>query len=191
MHNETSIAPEKGSDSKLHLFSLYVDFAASMRAKWASGAITRLAGPKRKTYCEMWNLDSVQASQPIRRIMLQEAAGADVLVIALSSLDQRDPKLIEWLDALAGEKAEHPVSGLLIGLLGDENHEAGELSWTVEQFIRCAQRMGRDFIWQWMGQEAVNDSTWLTDNVQKVLSCKQFQSGIANLQDAVWLVAEP
>lgn len=55
-----------------------------------------------KTCCEMWNLDSFKASQPIRKIMLQEAAEADVLVIALSSLDQREPKLIEWLEALAG-----------------------------------------------------------------------------------------
>jgi len=190
MHTETSIEPETGTNAKLRLFSLYVDFAASMRAKWAGSTITRLAGPRRKTYCEMWNLDSAKASQPIRRIMLQEAAGADVLVIALSSLDQREPKLVEWLDALANEKTEHPVSGLFIGLLGDENHEAGELGWTVEQFIRCAQRMGRDFIWQWMGQEALNDSTWLTDNVQKVLSGKQFQSDIADLQETVWLAAE-
>jgi len=184
MHNETFMAEETESITKLRLFSLYVDFAASARAKWVSGTITRLAGPKWKTCCEMWNLDSFKASQPIRKIMLQEAAKADVLVIALSSLDQRELKLMEWLNALTGKQPEPPVSRLFIGLLGDEAHEAGELDWTVKQFIGCAQRMGRNFIWHWMGQEALNDITWLTDNVKKFLAHKQSLSNMAWLQEA-------
>jgi len=184
MHTETFMAEETEHIAKLRLFCLYVDFAASARARWVSGTITKLVRPKWKTRCEMWNLDSFKASQPIRRIMLQEAAGADVLVIALSSLDQREPRLIEWLNALAGEKAEPPVSRLFIGLLGDEAHEAGELGWTVKQFIGCAQRMDRDFIWHWMGQEALNDITWLADNVKKFLAHKQSLSNVAWLQEA-------
>src|SRR5690348_3660270 len=190
MHNETFTSDETGPSAKLRLFSLYVDFAASARAKWASGTITKLVGPRWKTCCEMWNLDSVKASQQIRKIMLQEAAAADVLVIALSSLDQREPKLMEWLNALAGERAEHPVSRLLIGLLGDDAHEAGELGWTVKEFIGCAQRMGGDFIWHWMGQEAVNDITWLTDNVKKFLAHKQSVSDVAWLQEATTTVGQ-
>lgn len=184
MHNETFNVEEAETKAKLRLFSLYVDFAASARAKWVSGTITKLVGPKWKTCCEMWNLNSFKASQPIRKIMLQEEAEADVLVIALSSLDQREPELIEWLNALAGERAEQPVSRLFIGLLGDEEHEAGELGWTVKQFIGCAQRMGRDFIWHWMGQEALNDMTWLADNVKKFLAHKQSLSNMAWLQEA-------
>jgi hypothetical protein len=183
MHTETFMAGEREPHAKLRLFCLYVDFAASARAKWVSGTITRLAGPKWKTCCEMWNLDSVKASQAIRKIMLQEAVEADVLVIALSSLDQREPRLIEWLNALSHEKAEPPVSRLFIGLLGDEAHEAGELGWTVKQFIGCAQRMGRDFIWHWMGQEALNDITWLADNLRKFLAQKQSLSNMAWLQE--------
>lgn len=184
MQNATLMTEEMEPHSKLRLFSLYVDFAASARAKWVSGTITRLVGPKWKTCCEMWNLDSYKASQPVRKVMLQEAAGADVLVIALSSLDQREPKLIEWLNAVAGEKTEPPDSRLIIGLLGDEVHEAGELGWTVKQFIGCAQRMGRNFIWHWMGQEAINDITWLADNVNKFLANKQSLSNLAWLQEA-------
>ena len=184
MQTETSAAEETELHVKLRLFSVYVDFAASARARWVSGTITRLVGPKWKTCCEMWHLDSFKASQGIRNIMLQEAAEADVLVIALSSLDQREPKLIEWLEALAGEKAEPPGSRLFIGLLGDEDHEAGELGWTVKQFIGCAQRMGRDFIWHWMGQEALNDITWLADNVKKFLAHKQSLAHMAWLQEA-------
>jgi len=69
-------------------------------------------------------------------------------------------------------------------LLGDEAHEAGELRWTVKRFIGCAQRMGRDFIWQWMGQGAINDATWLTDNIEKFVSRKQFLSNRDLLQEA-------
>ncbi|MGA9776869.1 MAG: hypothetical protein WBS33_01220 [Verrucomicrobiia bacterium] len=190
MHTETFMAEETEPIAKLRLFCLYVDFAASARAKWVSGTITRLAGPKWKTCCEMWNLDSFKASQPIRKILLQEAAKADVLVIALSSLDQREPRLVEWLNALAGEKGEPPVSRLFIGLLGDEEHEAGELGWTVKQFIGCAQRMDRDFIWHWMGQEALNDITWLADNVKKFLAHKQLLSNMAWLQEVAASVGQ-
>ncbi len=90
---------------------------------------------------------------------------------------------MEWLFALVGQKAEHPASGLLIGLLGDEDHEAGELRWTVQQFICCAQKMGMDFIWHWMGQEAISETAWLTDNIEKFLSRKQSQLNMACLQD--------
>ncbi|HUA39371.1 MAG TPA: hypothetical protein VMA35_13345 [Candidatus Sulfopaludibacter sp.] len=179
MHAETFIAEESESHAKLRLFCLYADFAASARARWVSSTIAKLVRPKWKTRCEMWHLDSFKASQLIGRIMLQEAAEADVLVIALSSLDQREPKLMEWLTALAGEKAGSSESRLFIGLLGDEDHEAGELGWTVKQFIGCAQRMGRDFIWHWMGQEACNDITWLVDNVKKFLAHKQSLSNMA------------
>ena len=184
MHHETFIRQDMEANAKLRLFSLYVDFAASARARWVSDIITRLVRPTWKTRCEMWNLDSFKASQPIRKMMLQEAAEADVLVIALSSLDQREPKLIKWLNALAGRPPEPPVSQLFIGLLGDETHEAGELGWTVKQFIGCARSMGRDFIWHWMGQEALNDITWLTDNVKKFPAHKQSLSNMAWLQEA-------
>lgn len=171
------------ADGKLHLFSLYVDFAASVHARWAVGTITKLAGPCWKTSTEMWNLDSLNASQAVRKLTIQEAADADVLIVALSSLDRRESKLIEWLDALVAGKSEHPVSRLLIGLLGDEEHEAGELEWTVKQFMRCAQKMGRDFIWHWIGRGAINDTTWLDDSVEKFLSRKQSLFNMAWLQE--------
>jgi hypothetical protein len=199
MHTETVDERETQADAKLRLFALYVDFAASIRARWATSAIIKLAAPRWKSTSEMWTLDSFRASQPLRKIMLQDAAKADVLVIALSSLDQREPGLIEWLNALANQKAEQSGSSLIIGLLGDQDHGAGELGWTVKQFLRCAQRMGRDFIWQWMGQESFNDTTWLTDSVEKFLLRKHSLLNMAwphepaarlgPLPEAVWFAA--
>ena len=183
MHTETLTKQEPGTNAKLRLFSLYVDFAASVPARWASGIITDLVGPMWKTHCEMWNLDTFKSSQQLRELMLQDAAEADVLMIALTSLDQRQTELIEWLEALAGRRAGRLGVGIFIGLLGDEAHEAGELRWTVKRFIGCAQKMGRDFIWQWMGQGAINDATWLTDNIEKFMSRKQFQSNKDSLQE--------
>lgn len=183
MHTENFLEQETQADAKLRLFSLYVDYAASLRARWASGMIAKLAGSRWKTCSEMWNLDSVKTGHQIRKILLKDAAKADVMIVALSSLDQREPNLIEWLNALAGEKAKCPGSGFLIGLLGDEDHEAGELGWTVEQFIHCAQKMGRDFIWHWMGQEATNDTSWLADNVEKFLARKLSWLNMACLQE--------
>jgi hypothetical protein len=160
---------------KLRLFSLYVDFNASTHVKWAGGTITKLVDRQWKTRCEMWHLDAFKASRQLWNLMLEDAADADVLIVALSSLDQRDLRLFEWLEALAEIRKDNPSPGLLIGLLGDEEHEAGELGWTVKGFLSCARKMGRDFIWHWMGQEALNDDTWLTDNVEKVLSRKRAQ----------------
>jgi len=185
MHHETLIAKEMESNANLRLFCLSLDFAASARANWVSDTITRLVRPEWNVCCETWRLDTFKAGQPIGKTMIQAAARADVLVFALSSLDQREPKLIEWLTALAGEKSEQPASRLFIGLLGDEAHAAGELGWTVKQFIACAQQTGGDFIWHWMGSEALNDVTWLTDNVKKYLAHKQSGANLAWLHETM------
>jgi hypothetical protein len=44
--------------------------------------------------------------------------------------------------------------------------------------------MGMDFIWHWMGQEAISETTWLTDNMEKFLSRKESQFNMALLQGA-------
>ena len=94
--------------------------------------------------------------------------------------------MIQWLDSLAACRANRPVSGLFIGLLGDEEQAAGELDWTVKQFLRCAQRMDRDFIWRWMENDAMADGDWLTDSVEALLTRKQPAYGAAFLQEPVF-----
>ena len=144
-----------------------------MRARWATSQISRLAGGSWKSTTEMWNLNSLFASDPIRTMITQDAVEADVIVIAMSSLDRRAPELIEWLDSLTAGKANRPGSGLLVGLFGDEEQPAGELDWTVEQFLRWARQNNRDFIWRWMGEESLADGGWLADRVEALLSRKQ------------------
>ena len=161
------------TDGKLRLFSLYVDFAAAVRARWAASQISRLAGGHWKTSSEMWNLDSLTASESIRKMILQDAADADVLVVAMSSLDRRELELVRWMDSLAAVKANRPVSGLYIGLLGDEASRAKELDWTVKQFLRSAGHLDRDFIWRWMDREATEELDWLAESVAALLTRKQ------------------
>lgn len=158
---------------KLRLFSLYVDFAASAHARWTARAITKLAGPRWQSSTEMWNLDSLAASEPIRKMITCDAEDSDVLIIAASSLDQREPKLIEWLDSLAAWKSNRPVSGLLVGLFGGEENRSRELEWTIQQFIYCARQMGRELRLQWMERDSMNDSGWLTEEVEALLARKQ------------------
>jgi hypothetical protein len=131
----------------------------------------------------MWKLDSLMTSQPIRTMITNDAANADVLVIAISSLERCAFDLFHWLDFLATRKSNLPVPGLLIGLLGNEENKSRELSWTVNQLIHCAQRANRDFIWQWMGQGANADSDWLTENVGILLARKQSLRTQAVLQE--------
>jgi len=186
MHAETLIEREILVDRKLRLFSLYVDFAAAIRARWATSQITGLTGGHWKSCTEMWNLDSLAAGSPISKMIAQSAADADVLIVAMSSLDRRTPELIQWLDSLTVCKANRPVSGLFIGLLGDEDQPAGELDWTVKQFLGCAQRMDRDFIWRWMENSAMADGDWLTDSVEALLTRKQPAYDTAFLQEAAF-----
>ena len=53
----------------------------------------------------MWNLDSLTASEPIRKMIIQDAADADVLIVAISSLDRRETELVRWLDGVVAVKA--------------------------------------------------------------------------------------
>jgi hypothetical protein len=186
MHSEIFFEKEVRADRKLRLFSLYLDFAAAGRARWATSRIAAQAGEPWKCSTEMWNLDSLAAASPLRKMIAQEAADADVLVIAISSLDRRTPELIEWLDSLAACKASRPVSGLFIGLLGDEDQIAGELDWMVKQFLRSAQQSDRDFIWRWMENDAMTDGDWLTESVEALLARKQPGRDVVFLPEAAY-----
>jgi hypothetical protein len=88
-----------------------------------------------------------------------------------SSLKQSRPDLIHWLNSLETRKNDRHVSGLIIGMLGDEETTTDELDFVVRPLIRCAQQMGRNFIWHWM-KSAMNDSDWLADGVNDLLSSK-------------------
>ena len=190
MNIETLIEPELMADRRLHLFSLYVDFPAAVRARWATRQISRLAGEQWKVSTEMWNLDSLTTSEPIRKMITQDVADADVLIIAMSSLDWRELELVRWLDSLTAGRADRPGPRLFIGLLGDGRGQAGELDWTVKQFLRCARQMDRNFIWRWMDRDAMADvDYWLTDSVEALLTRKQPRRKVTFLQEAAIEIA--
>lgn len=156
---------------KLHLFSVYTDFGAYRRIRWVVNTIAQLAGQRWQCSSEMWKLDSFVANGPIRRMMTSDGANADVLMVVIGSLDQRRPELMDWLDSLAPLAPGR--SGLLIGVLGDEEDKAKELDWTAKQLIHCAQKTNRKFIWHWMQHHDGEDSDWLADSVDAMLAQKQ------------------
>ena len=185
MNTEILIERETAVNGSLRLFSVYADFPASARAKWATSMITKLAGKRWKSSIEMWTVNFLGASGTIGKMILEGGADADVLIIAMSSLAQREPELMQWLDTLAAGKNNRPVPGLLIGLLGDENGRAGELDWTVKQFLRCAWQMDRDFIWHWMEPGVMNRNDWLAGSVEALLTRKQPVHDMTFLQESV------
>jgi hypothetical protein len=156
---------------KLHLFSIYTDMGAYKRIKWIVNAIAKLAGPRWECSSEMWKLDSSLASELMRKMLAADGAKADVLIAVFGSLEQRTPQLIEWLDSLTPLAPGR--TGLLIGLLGDEENKAQELDWTAKQLIRCAQKTNRKFIWHWMGNHDLDDSDWLRDSIEMLLARNQ------------------
>jgi hypothetical protein len=167
---QTDIIEEPGADGKLHVFSLYSDFAASRPAIDVASSIIRLAGPRWQPSSEMWKPEVLTASEPVRKMVSDAAVNSDVLIIAISSLEQRPVNTICWLDSLTALQPEQSVPQLLIGLLGDEDSLSRELDWTLEQLIRCARKTNRDFIWHWMES---NNQCWLNGNVAKLLDRKR------------------
>jgi hypothetical protein len=172
MHLELPVMQDPATNGKLRLFSLYADLPASVCARWATCTINKLAGPDWQTSTEMWKIDSLRSSESILEMMTQDAANADVIVVAVTSLAQTDPALMEWLDSLTHWQTSRPAANLLIGLLGDDDTKTRELDRIVKPLIRCAQQTRRDFIWHWMGEDAMSDSDWLTDNIKNLLTRK-------------------
>jgi hypothetical protein len=128
MNTETLVEPELATDRRLHVFSLYVDFSAAVRARWATIQISRLAEEQWKVSTEMWNLDSLTTSEPIRKMITQDVTDADVLVIAMSSLEWRELELVQWLDSLAAGKANRPGPDCLS--VCSVTEEARRWNWT-------------------------------------------------------------
>ncbi len=160
------------ANEKLQLLSLYGDLPASVRARRAAGAIARLAGPYWQITSEMWKLDSLQVSRPIRDMINRDSANADVVIVAASSLPQNEPALVPWLNSLEAGRNNHPFAGLLIGLLGDEEISAADLGGVVKPLMRFARAAGRDFIWHRMEKGALDDADWMADGVHGLLSRK-------------------
>ena len=158
---------------KLHLFSVYTDFGAYRRVRWVAQAIARLAGQRWQCPSEMWKLDSFIANEPINRIIAGDGAKADAIIVVVGSLEQRRPELMAWLESLA--PLEQGKTGLLIGVLGDEEDKGVELDWTAKQLIQCAQKTNRKFIWHWMQHHDGEDSDWLAESVGALLAHKRSQ----------------
>ena len=157
---------------RLRIFSLHLDFPASARARWAEQTIKKLAGRHWLCSAEMWQLESLNTASSIRKMLQEEAAQADVLIIAVSSLARREMELVHWLDTLANCGAVRRNAGLLIGLLGDETQPAGELDWTVKRLMNCARNTHRDFIWHWMEESASGEPEWLVTHLETFLARK-------------------
>src|ERR1700722_11546414 len=156
---------------KLHLFSIYTDFGAHRRIKWTVNAIEKLAGLRWHCSSEMWKVDSLNGSESMKRMLARDGANADILIAMIGSLDRQRPELVQWLDSLV--PLEPHRSGLLIGLLGDEEDHSEALDWTAAQLIRCAQKTNRKFIWHWMGHHAADNPAWLADGIHSLLAEKQ------------------
>lgn len=156
---------------KLHLFSVYTDFGACRRIRWVVSAIAQQAGRQWQCSSEMWKLDSFIAHGPIRKMVADDGANADALIVVIGSLDQRRPELMDWLESLAPLPPGR--SGLLIGVLGDEEDKAKELDWTAKQLIHYAQKTNRRFVWHWMQHHDREDLDWLADGVDTLLARKK------------------
>jgi len=155
----TALAPPVSvATEKLHLFSLYLDFPAAVLARGLVCGITQQTGAERRTTAEMWKLDALKSCASIRKMMTADAAKAEVIIIAATILNRGEPLLVEWLAEVAA--LNNRPSGVLIGLLGDENTPAKELDWVAKPLAHFAAPMGRQVLWHCPGQKTLNEANW-------------------------------
>ena len=160
------------TNEKLRLFSLYDDLPAAAHARGMAGVIAKLAGPHWRTTSEMWKIDSLQISEPIREMISNDAVNADVIILAASSLSQSGPMLIRWLRCPDTRRNSHPYPGLLIGLLGNDETTTADLDLVVKPLMDFAQLANRVVLWHRTEPGAMDGSDWLTDSVGKLLANK-------------------
>jgi hypothetical protein len=173
MHTDIHTGGEKAAREKLNLFSLYTDFPASVSSRWAGTRIGLIAGQSWHLWTDIWKLDTLLASDSMKKMATDTAARADILIIAIGSLEQRDLNPIQWLDTVAAAKANPDTPKLVIGLLGTEDAKAPELDWNVKQLMRCSREIGGHFIWHWMGKDAMLDADFLAESVNQLLAAKR------------------
>jgi hypothetical protein len=127
------------------------------------------------------------SGDPITETIARDAAESDVLVIATTALDRREPSLSTWLNSLALADGDRQCPGLLIGLFGDEKDRAAELNWMVGELVAFTRRTRMDFAWRWMDSEALGDSSWLTAVLEE--SCARRPSVINyRLANSMWWI---
>ncbi len=169
MNTNTLIEPGPAAKAKLRWFTLYADFPAGVRAKRLVNRMASQSGTPWEVAAEMWKLDSVTPIAAIRDLIAQEAGDSDVLLIAISAVDQPEPAVIHWLNSLLNWKLNRPVPGLLVGLPGDEDHPADETNWLVDHLALFARRTHMDFVWRAAGRDAAEDLDWVVEGVERLL----------------------
>lgn len=173
---------ETATNGKLHIFSVYTDFGAYRHIKWTVNEIAKLGYRRCQSSSEIWKIDSLLANETMAKMLAGDAAQAEVLIVAINSLEFRRPELIQWLDSLA--PLSPGCSGLLIGLLGDEENKSQELDWTARQLIRCANKTNRKFIWHWTGNHIIDSSSWLIEGVETLLTPRKTAPQVMVFQEA-------
>ena len=98
MNFNTLAHRETIASARLRLFALYVDFPASVRARWATSTIGQMAGKSWTVSSELWKIDSLKAGAAVREMVTTEAAKADIILVVVSSLNYRQTDMIQWLE---------------------------------------------------------------------------------------------
>jgi hypothetical protein len=160
-------------EARLRLFTLYADFPAGIRARHLAGQLGKLSGTECALASEMWKLDSVFPVGPIREMIIEAAAESDLLVIAASHMEVPDEELNAWLNSLVIGKTNRLFPGLLVGLLGDDEHEIVEAHWLVQRLQSFAGEARMNFIWQSADRDSLRNTRWLGDSFEKLLDWKR------------------
>ncbi len=156
---------------RLRLFSVYEDMEAGLTAEWLSEEIRALVRNRCELLQDVWKLDLLAGFMRFREVTVDEASAADVVMLALKSLEQPAPTVCSWLETLKSRRANRTTPGLLLAILGTDEAEESQVgrSPMLDCLGHFARGAGLDFGWAAGDAYRLRDSTWLTRKLEPIV----------------------
>jgi hypothetical protein len=154
--------PVPQARARLRQFALYDDHEAGHAAKWLAAVVERRAAPAREVTRELWKFDVAYHPRQMRRLALQDAGEAEVLIVAARDVARPDPVFLDWLAELAPWKVNRPARGLLLALLDERGEQADEPPSLLRAALTAfSSRAEVEFFWRPFADYREDDPLWV------------------------------
>jgi hypothetical protein len=161
-HTMLTFEPTPLLRARLRQFALHDDHEARLAAKWLAAAVERHVAPVREVTRELWKFDLARHPQQMRRMTLQDAGEAEVLIIAANDVARPEPAFLDWLAELTPWKINRPERSLLLALLDEQGEQADEpCSLLRAALTEFSERAEVEFVWRPLDDYREDDLVWL------------------------------
>jgi hypothetical protein len=155
---------------RLRQFAVYDDHEAGLAAKWLAAAVERHLAPAREVTREFWKFDLARHPRQMRRMTMQDAGEAEVLVIAANDVARPEPAFLDWLGELTPWKVNRPERSLLLALLDERGEQADEpCSLLRAALTEFSGRAEMELVWRPLDDYREDDLAWLQPTLARFI----------------------